>query len=139
MSEEHSGILEEDSGRDQGPEGVNIPEIIPLLPIRDIVVFPYMIVPLIVGREKSIRALDEALKSDRLIFLTAQQTGDVEDPGFEDLHELGTVSVIVRMLKTPDGKAKILVQGLQRGQVKEFVQADPFFSARLELIDERSS
>ncbi|TNF50464.1 AAA family ATPase, partial [bacterium] len=138
MSEEQNGIIEEDSGRDPGPEGVKIPEVLPLLPIRDIVVFPYMIVPLIVGREKSIRALDEALKGDRLIFLTAQQTGEVEEPGTGDLHELGTVSVIVRMLKTPDGKAKILVQGLQRGQVKEFLQADPFFSVRLDIIDERS-
>ncbi len=138
MSEGKNGIIEEDSGRDPGPEGVKIPEVLPLLPIRDIVVFPYMIVPLIVGREKSIRALDEALKGDRLIFLAAQQTGEVEDPGTADLHQLGTVSVIVRMLKTPDGKAKILVQGLQRGKVKEFLQADPFFTVRLDIIDERS-
>jgi len=138
MSEEHNGIIEEDSGRDSGPEGVNIPEVLPLLPIRDIVVFPFMIVPLVVGREKSIRALDEALKGDRLIFLAAQQTGEVEDPSPGDMHELGTVSVIVRMLKTPDGKAKILVQGLQRGQVAEFLQSDPFFSVRLDLIDEKS-
>ena len=138
MSEEHNGIIEEDSGRDSGPEGVYIPEVLPLLPIRDIVVFPFMIVPLVVGREKSIRALDEALKGDRLIFLAAQQTGEVEDPGTGDMHELGTVSVIVRMLKTPDGKAKILVQGLQRGQVAEFLQSDPFFSVRLDLIDEKS-
>ena len=138
MSEEHNGIIEEDSGRDSGPEGVNIPEVLPLLPIRDIVVFPFMIVPLVVGREKAIRALDEALKGDRLIFLAAQQTGEVEDPSPGDMHELGTVSVIVRMLKTPDGKAKILVQGLQRGQVAEFLQSDPFFSVRLDLIDEGS-
>jgi ATP-dependent Lon protease len=138
MSEEHNGIIEENSGRDSGPEGVYIPEVLPLLPIRDIVVFPFMIVPLVVGREKSIRALDEALKGDRLIFLAAQQTGEVEEPGPGDMHELGTVSVIVRMLKTPDGKAKILVQGLQRGQVAEFLQSDPFFSVRLDLIDEKS-
>jgi ATP-dependent Lon protease len=138
MSEEHNGIIDEGSGRDSGPEGVNIPEVLPLLPIRDIVVFPFMIVPLVVGREKSILALDEALKGDRLIFLAAQQTGEVEDPGPGDMHELGTISVIVRMLKTPDGKAKILVQGLQRGQVTEFLQSDPFFSVRLDLIDEKS-
>ena len=138
MSEKRNGIIEEDSGRGSGPEGVYIPEVLPLLPIRDIVVFPYMIVPLVVGREKSILALDEALKGDRLIFLTAQQKGEVEEPETGDLHDLGTVCVIVRMLKTPDGKAKILVQGLQRGQVAEFLQTDPFFSVRLDLIDEES-
>jgi ATP-dependent Lon protease len=138
MSKEQNGIIEEGSGRDPGPEGVYIPEVLPLLPIRDIVVFPYMIVPLVVGREKSIRALDEALKGDRLIFLVAQKSGDVEEPDSGDLHELGTVCVVVRMLKTPDGKAKILVQGLQRGQVSEFLQTDPFFSVRLALIDESS-
>ncbi len=136
MSKERNGIIEEGSDRGSGSEGAVIPEVLPLLPIRDIVVFPYMIVPLVVGREKSIRALDEALKGDRLIFLTAQQAGDLEEPGTEDLHELGTVSVIIRMLKTPDGKAKILVQGLQRGQVTEFLQTDPFFSVRLDLVNE---
>jgi len=138
MSDEHKSVTEEASGRNSDPEGTSIPEVLPLLPIRDIVVFPYMIVPLVVGREKSIRSLDEALKSDRLIFLSAQHTGDVEDPGTQDLHELGTVSVIVRMLKTPDGKAKILVQGLQRGRVTEFLQTDPFFSVRLDLIEEET-
>ena len=136
MSEEQNGIIEEGSDQGSGPDGADIPEVLPLLPIRDIVVFPYMIVPLVVGREKSIRALDEALKGDRLIFLTAQQAGDLEEPGTGDLHELGTVSVIIRMLKTPDGKAKILVQGLQRGQVTEFLQTDPFFSVRLDLVNE---
>ncbi|MDF1525443.1 MAG: endopeptidase La [bacterium] len=136
MSKERNGIIEEGSERGSGSEGTVIPEVLPLLPIRDIVVFPYMIVPLVVGREKSIRALDEALKGDRLIFLTAQQAGDLEEPGTEDLHELGTVSIIIRMLKTPDGKAKILVQGLQRGQVAEFLQTDPFFSVRLDLVNE---
>jgi ATP-dependent Lon protease len=138
MSEDRNGIIKEGSHRSSGPEGADIPEVLPLLPIRDIVVFPYMIVPLVVGREKSIRALDEALKGDRLILLTAQQAGDVEEPGTGDLHQLGTVSVIVRMLKTPDGKAKILVQGLQRGQVSEFLQTDPFFSVRLDLVNEES-
>ena len=74
MSADQKGIIEEDSVQGPGPEGVHIPEVLPLLPIRDMVVFPYMIVPLVVGREKSIRALDEALKSDRLIFLAAQHT-----------------------------------------------------------------
>ena len=136
MSEEYKETIKEDGSEGMMSEQTYIPETLPLLPIRDIVVFPYMIVPLVVGREKSIRALDEALKGDRLIFLATQQTGEVEDPGTDDLHGLGTVSVIVRMLKTSDGKAKILVQGLQRGEVAEYLQTDPFFSVRLNLIKE---
>ena len=117
-------------------ESLEIPETMPLLPIRDLVVFPYMIAPLAVGRENSIRALDEALKHNRFIFLVAQQRGEVEEPGKEDVHQLGTVSVIVRMLKMPDGKAKILVQGLQRARIKEFLQTEPFFSVQLDLLSE---
>ena len=118
-------------------KGLEIPDELPLLPIRDLVVFPYMIIPLLVGREKSISALDEALKKDRLIFLAAQISGDAEDPSGDDINRLGTVSVIVRMLKTPDGKAKILVQGLQRGKISEFLQDNPFFSVKASLVDEQ--
>jgi len=120
----------------ENPSGVEIGDTMPLLPIRDLVVFPYMIVPLAVSRENSIRALDEALKENRLIFLVAQHRAEVEDPGKDDLHQLGTVSVIVRMLKTPDGNARILVQGLQRARIREFLQTEPFFSVRLNLVEE---
>jgi ATP-dependent Lon protease len=102
------------------------------------VIFPYMIIPLVVGRERSIKALDEALKGDRLIFLSTQKEGEKEDPGPDDIHNIGSVSVIVRMLKTPDGRAKILVQGLQRASITEFLQTDPFFSVRLDPLPEES-
>ena len=120
----------------QDSESMEIPDTMPLLPIRDLVVFPYMIVPLAVGRENSIRALDEALKHNRIIFLVAQHQGEVEHPGKEDVHQLGTISAIVRMLKMPDGKAKILVQGLQRARIKEFLETEPFFSVQLDLVPE---
>lgn len=143
MSEEkdpkRDGNKEPDSGVQKSDEGMEIPETLPLLPIRDLVVFPYMIVPLVVGREKSIRALDEALKQNRLVFLAAQHEGGVEEPGTGDVHKLGTVSVIVRMLKTPDGKAKILVQGLHRARVREFLEIEPFFSVNLELVQEEAT
>ncbi|GBE14242.1 lon protease [bacterium BMS3Abin14] len=115
-----------------------IPNVLPLLPIRDMVVFPSMIVPLIVGREKSINALDEALKGDRLIFLSSQREGENEDPAPDEISLTGTVSVIVRMIKAPDEKVKILVQGLQRGRVEEFLATEPFFSVRLDLMKEKS-
>ncbi|UCG39128.1 MAG: endopeptidase La, partial [bacterium] len=141
MSEEQEKGGQEAGGKGEegNREGLSIPDVLPLLPIRDMVVFPYMIVPLIVGRERSIRALDEALKGDRLIFLTAQHKSEDEEPGTSEIHDLGTVSVIVRMLKTPDGKAKILVQGLQRGRVREYLRTEPFFSVRLELIEEATT
>jgi len=144
MSEEKKGLSQkEGEGPEENPqeshEGMNIPDSLPLLPIRDIVVFPYMIAPLVVGRDKSIRALDEALKQNRLIFLAAQHRGEIEEPGIGDVHQLGTVSVIVRMLKTPEGQAKILVQGLQRARVQRFLKADPFFSVRLELVREEAT
>ncbi len=123
---------------DELNQGLNIPPVLPLLPIRDMVIFPYMIIPLVVGRERSIKALDEALKGDRLIFLSTQKEGEKEDPGPDDIHNIGSVSVIVRMLKTPDGKAKILVQGLQRASITEFLQTDPFFSVRLDPLPEES-
>ncbi|MBN2720749.1 MAG: endopeptidase La [Proteobacteria bacterium] len=141
MSEEKKNSPE--TGNEERPpevqensSGVEIGDTMPLLPLRDLVVFPYMIVPLAVARQNSIRALDEALKENRLIFLVAQHKAEVEDPGRDDLHQLGTVSVIVRMLKTPDGNARILVQGLQRARIREFLQTEPFFSVRLDLVPE---
>ncbi len=98
-----------------------------------------MIVPLVVGREKSVLALDEALKGDRLIFLAAQRLGELEEPSPEDIHELGTVAIIVRMLKTPDGKAKILVQGLQRAKIVEYLHSDPHYSVHLDVVKEQET
>ena len=138
MSEEKDDVHQGEGGQEKEQEGLKIPEVLPLLPIRDLVVFPYMIVPLVVGRERSVGALDEALKGDRLIFLAAQRTGEVEEPEAPDIHDLGTVSVILRMLKTPDGKAKILVQGLQRAHITAYRQKDPFFSVSLELVPEET-
>ena len=116
-----------------------VPETLPLLPIRDIVVFPYMILPLFVGRAKSISAVDAALAGDRQIFLAAQRDVEVEDPGRDEIYPTGTVAMIMRMLKLPDGRIKILVQGVSKAKVTEFIDDKPHFSVRLESIDERFS
>jgi len=120
----------------KGPEKdlLSLPETLPLLPIRDIVVFPYMVIPLFVNREKSIKSLEEALSKDRLIFLVAQKKLSEEDPAPKDLYKVGTVSVIMKMLKLPDGKVKILVQGLSKASVKETLQTAPYFLVRVENI-----
>ena len=112
----------------------SIPETLPLLPVRDIVVFPYMVLPLFVTREKSIKSLEEALANDRLIFLVAQKTLTEDEPSLKDLYRVGTVAMIMRMLKLPDGKAKILVQGLSKAALKETLQMTPYFRVKVENI-----
>src|SRR3982751_5361807 len=97
---------------------LQIPEELPLLPLRDIVIYPFMIVPLFVSREKSIRAVDKALGEDRMILLTCQKDLDKEEPQQDDLYKVGTVAVIMRMLKLPDGRIRILVQGVSRAQIE---------------------
>src|SRR5690606_23730632 len=103
-------------------EELVIPEELPLLPIRDVVVYPYMILPLFVGREASIRAVNEALATDRLLFLAAQKEITAENPSPESIYTPGTVAMIMRMRKLPDGRVKILVQGLVKGTLINFVQ-----------------
>lgn len=120
----------------QEKEELKIPEILPLLPVRDVVVYPYMIIPLFVGREISISAVDWALSKDRLIFLATQKDMADEEPAPESIYSVGTVAMIMRMLKLPDGRVKILVQGLAKGRISEFVETKPFFSVRIDRIVE---
>ncbi len=113
-----------------------IPDTLPVLPVRDIVVFPYMIIPLFVGRDISIKAIDSALNSHRLILLLTQKDLSVETPGPDDLYRIGTVGMIMRMLKLPDGRVKILIQGLSKVKVLNFSQTEPFLVADVEKIAE---
>ena len=119
------------------PQGQRkMPPHIPLLPVRDVVVYPFMILPLFVGRDKSIRAVDEALSRERLILLVAQRNAEAEDPGPEDLYPVGTVAMIMRMLKMPDGRVKILVQGVSRARILAFTSRDPSFEAQITEVAE---
>ncbi len=115
---------------------VQIPDTLPVLPVRDIVVFPYMIIPLFVGREISIKAIDQALSTNRMILLLTQKDLSIENPAVGDLYRVGTVGMIMRMLKLPDGRVKILVQGLSKARVKGFAQSGPFFTADIEKVEE---
>jgi ATP-dependent Lon protease len=110
---------------------LQIPESLPVLPLRDIVIYPFMIVPLFVSREKSIRAVDVALGENRMIFLVSQRDLDKEEPAAEDLYQTGTVAVIMRMLKLPDGRIRILVQGLSRARVEGVEDTGEYLKARL--------
>jgi ATP-dependent Lon protease len=113
-----------------------IPETVPVLPLRDIVIFPFMIVPLFVSRERSIRAVDQALTENRMIMLVAQKDLDVEEPTAPDLYTVGTAAAIMRMLKLPDGRIRILVQGLSRARVLHLEDKLPYIQARVEAISE---
>ena len=97
----------------QPPQNVEIPDQLPLLPVRDIVVFPYMVLPLFVGREMSIKAIEAALAGNRMIFLSTQKALDVENPSPEDIHTIGTVGIIMRMLNCPMNASKSLCRALQ--------------------------
>src|ERR1041384_1482273 len=115
---------------------VEIPEILPLLPIRDIVIYPYMMLPLFVGRDVSIRAVEEALRRDRLIFLVSQRNSSEENPAPADIHHVGTMASIMRMLKLTDGRVKILVQGLSKGEVDTYSRERPFFEVQIRKVIE---
>ena len=119
---------------EQAPEQqqVAIPDVLPVLPLPDMVVFPYMIVPLFVNRERSAKAVDQALSENRMILLVSQKTANVDDPKAEDLHEFGTVSVIMRMLKLPDGRVRILVQGFSRAHVEYYDESKPYLTAKVQ-------
>ncbi|HEX8293136.1 MAG TPA: endopeptidase La [Pyrinomonadaceae bacterium] len=131
-----SNIADSIEAVDAGEQQLQIPEHLPVLPLRDIVIYPFMIVPLFVSREKSIRAVDEALGENRMIFLVSQRDLDKEEPAGEDLYTTGTVAVIMRMLKLPDGRIRILVQGLARARVEEVTDTGEHLKARLTAIHE---
>ncbi|MGB9856741.1 MAG: endopeptidase La [Dictyoglomaceae bacterium] len=113
----------------------NIPEILPILPLRETVVYPQMLIPLVVGREKSLKLVEDAISGNKLIGLCMQKT-PVEEPTFDDIHRIGTVGVIVRMLRFPDNTIRLFVQGLQRIRIDEFVQSEPYFKAKVSVISE---
>lgn len=129
MSDEKEKIEQKD-------DQLIIPDTLPLLPIRDVVIFPFMIVPLFVGREKSINAVDMALTKERLVFLATQRDISDEEPQPKDLYQTGTIGMIMRMLKLPDGRVKILVQGLTRAVIKQYTQEHPTYVVAIDKIKE---
>src|SRR5580700_754397 len=108
----------------------------PVLPLRDIVVFPHMIVPLFVGREKSIRALEEVVKNDRFILLATQIDAAAEDPATDAIYKTGVLATVLQLLKLPDGTVKVLVEGLARAKIAEYTKTDDFYEARADVLQE---
>jgi ATP-dependent Lon protease len=129
-------MAEDKIDRETEEELVDVPEQIPLLPIRDLVVFPFMVVPLFVSRKVSIAAVEAALAGDRMLFLCAQKNAGADEPGPGELFRVGTIGKILRMRKLPDGQVKILVQGLRRARLEEIVAEKPTMVVKTSPIDE---
>jgi ATP-dependent Lon protease len=107
---------------------------LPMMPIRDVVIFPYMMTPFIVGRESSVRALEEALASDRKIFLATQHDASIDEPKPHEIYQVGTIANIVQNLKLPDGNIKVLVEGVERGRILKLTNNDGYFEAEVRTV-----
>ncbi len=112
---------------------------VPLLPLRDIVVFPHMVVPLFVGRPKSIQALEDAMAGDRQLVVAAQRVAGEEDPTPEDIYEIGTLGTIIQLLRLPDGTVKVLVEGRTRARIRNFSSVDPYFAVEIDELEDEGS
>jgi ATP-dependent Lon protease len=129
--------IPETQEHENSPSSENdLPRTMPLLAVRDVVVFNFMILPLFVGREKSVQAVDAALSAGRYILICTQKDEDNDDPGPDDLYTVGTVAMIMRMLKMPDGRLKVLIQGVSRARILRFVQTQPFDLVEIEPLEE---
>src|SRR5579863_7908984 len=109
---------------------------IPVLPLRDVVVFPYMMVPLFVGRERSIKALDIAMAADKQVLLVTQKNATEDQPTQDTIHQIGTIATVLQLLKLPDGTVKVLVEGVRRGRIVRFLESQAYFLADVEFIDD---
>ena len=118
MSDDDKKDISTESGR-----------VYPVLPLRDIVAFPGMIVPLFVGREKSVKALEEVMREDKNILVVTQKNAQEDDPGTEDVFEVGTIASVLQLLKLPDGTVKVLIEGISRAHIENFVRSEDYFEA----------
>lgn len=113
-----------------------LPEVLPILPLRNTVLFPGVVIPITVGRDKSISLIKEAFKGDKTIGVVTQKNDSIEDPNPEDLHQIGTVARIIKMLRMPDGNTTVIIQGKKRFLIKEFIQSEPYYKATTDLFEE---
>jgi len=126
--------MSEDSSSKSTPK--KLKQTVPVLPLRDVVVYPHMVIPLFVGREKSIQALDAAMSDNKQILLVAQTSAEIDDPQISEIHQIGTLSTILQLLKLPDGTIKVLVEGVERAEVDQYIEDGEFFTADISLIED---
>lgn len=117
-------------------EDIEIPEVLPMMAVRDVVVFNYMIIPLFVGRPGSVEAVNEAMKGDKLLMLVTQKDATKDNPTEEDLYDIGMVCMVMRTLKLPDGRLKVLVQAMNKARVSEYVRTDPSYQVKVEVLED---
>src|ERR1700742_5127768 len=122
------------SDQNDNPQGKPAGQPVPVLPLRDIVVFPHMIVPLFVGREKSVRALEEVMSDEKQILLLTQKNAGDDDPSADALHSIGTMATVLQLLKLPDQTVRVLVEGKSRARVAGFSPRTDFFQAKIERL-----
>ncbi len=120
------------------PEETEIPDQLPLMAVRDVVIFNYMIIPLFVGRSASVGAVNDALTKDKLLFLVAQKDAAIDEPQPDDIYKVGMVCMIMRTLKLPDGRLKVLVQAMSKARVEEFIQTSPHYIAKIKIIEDET-
>src|ERR1041384_3384433 len=119
-----------------GGAGFDRDRVYPVLPLRDIVVFPGMIVPLFVGREKSVKALEEVMRDDKHILVVTQKNAQDDDPSPEEIYDTGTIASVLQLLKLPDGTVKVLVEGLNRATIDHYLQTEEYFEAQATILPE---
>src|SRR3954449_12008463 len=129
-------IIPLNENESDGNEKIDIPGELPLLPLRNTVLFPGVVLPITVGRDKSIKAVADAYKADKLIGVIAQKDSAVEEPTVSDLEEIGTVAKIAKLIKMPDGGTTIIIQGKKRFKVDEITSEDPYFKAKIQTLEE---
>jgi len=120
---------------DQDESALIVSKVLPVLPLRDVVVYPHMVIPLFVGREKSIKALESAMEQDKKILLVAQQSATLDDPQPDDIYTIGTLSNILQLLKLPDGTIKVLVEGIERAELTKYVDDKEYFTAEVSVLE----
>ncbi len=127
------GADRDEKGKD---DKVIVPDELSILPLRGTVLYPDLILPIMVGRKKSVKLIDDAMDSDRIIGVITQKRSEIEDPKETDLYSVGVAALILRMIRELDGSQRVIVQGVSRIKVKEYIQREPYFKARSEVIDE---
>lgn len=120
-------------------DDIEIPEVLPMMAVRDVVIFNYMIIPLFVGRPGSVEAVNEALNGDKLLMLVTQRDATKDDPGSDDLYSIGMVCMIMRTLKLPDGRLKVLVQAMSKARVTEYLRSDPSYQVAVEVVEDEET
>src|SRR6187431_339751 len=117
-------------------DGTDIPDELPVIPLRNTVLFPGVVLPITVGRDKSIKAVSDSYKADKLIGVIAQKDSTIEEPTVSDLEEIGTVAKIAKLIKMPDGGTTVIIQGRKRFKVEEITTEDPYFKAKIKVLEE---